>query len=81
MQSALPVEVVKQHPGPLTVQRRVLVNVPGKFFPGLQSAEQKLDYPGEPVEFKERHVFARHAKAWGAAHTGPGLRIIPLVSP
>ena len=55
----------------------MIVNIPGKFFPSLTGAEQAAFYPGEPVEFKERHIFARHAKAWGAAHTGPGLRVIP----
>ena len=42
-QAALDVEIIKQHPGPQTAARRVKANVPGKFFPQLQPAEQKLD--------------------------------------
>lgn len=44
---------------------------PGKFFPALQAAEQKVDYDVEAIEFMEKHKFAAHAKGWGAAHTGP----------
>lgn len=58
------------------MERRVLVDIPGKFFPQLQPSEQAAFYQGEPVEFKERHKFSSHAKAWGAAHAGPGIRII-----
>ena len=76
VQTALQVEVVKQYTGVITVQRRVVVKVPGKFFPQLQPSEQKDFYEGEAVEHHVRHTFARHAKAWGAAHTGPGIRII-----
>ena len=58
-------------------ERAVKVLVLGKHFPALQPSEQKvLDYEGTAVEFKERHTFARHAKAWGAAHTGPGIRFL-----
>jgi len=28
------------------------------------------------MEFHERHVFQSHAKAWGQAHTGPGIRFV-----
>ena len=75
-QTALAVEVIKHYAGPVQVQRRVMVNVPGKHFPQLQAAEQAADYPGTAVEFKERHQFPLHRKAWGAAHTGPGMRFI-----
>ena len=33
-------------------------------------------YWGTAVEFRERQKFPRHAKAWGAEHTGPGIRFI-----
>ena len=66
-QTELAVEVIKQFPGQQQVDRRVKVKVPGKFFPQLQSAEQAQFYEGEAVEFKHRHVFPRHLKAWGAA--------------
>ena len=69
-------DVIKQYPGPLTVSRAVKVDVPGKHFPQLTGAEQKASYTGTAVEFTERHTFARHLKAWGAAHTGPGIRFI-----
>lgn len=75
-QTALSVDVIKQYPGQLQVDCRVIVNIPGRFFPQLTGAEQAAFYPGEPVEFKERHKFGTHVKAWGAAHTGPGLRVI-----
>ena len=67
-------DVIKQYPGPLTVSRAVKVDVPGKHFPQLTGAEQNASYTGTAVEFTERHTFARHLKAWGAAHTGPGIR-------
>ena len=69
-------DVIKQYPGPLTVSRAVKVDVPGKHFPQLTGAEQNASYTGTAVEFTERHTFARHVKAWGAAHTGPGIRFI-----
>ena len=75
-QATLQVDAIKQHSGAVTVQRRVKVNVPGKHFPGLQAAEQKTCYEGKPVEFSERHKFSAHAKAWGVAHTGPGIRFL-----
>jgi hypothetical protein len=64
-QTALEVEIIKQYPGPQQVQRAVKVNVPGKHFPQLQPAEQKVDYEGVATEFSEKHKFAQHAKAWG----------------
>ena len=73
-QVLLDVEIVKQHPGPQQVNRSVVVNVPGKHFPQLQTAEQKIAYPGTAVEFSERHKFERHLRAWGGPHTGPGIR-------
>ena len=74
-QTSLVVEVVKQFPGQQQVDRRVKVQVPGKFFPTLQPSEQAQFYEGEAVEFKHRHTFQRHLKAWGAGHTGPGIRL------
>lgn len=62
-QTALSVEIVKKHPGPVQVTRRVKVNVPGKHFPQLTAAEQAADYEGTAVEFCERHSFPRHLKA------------------
>ena len=53
-----------------------MVDVPGKHFPQLTGAEQNASYTGTAVEFTERHTFVRHGKAWGAAHTGPGIRFI-----
>ena len=41
-QSALQVDVIKQYGGLVTIQRRVKVKVPGKHFPQLQAAEQKV---------------------------------------
>ena len=67
---------IRHHPGQIQVTRRVKVDVPGKHFPQLQPAEQAMAYPGTAVEYQERHVFPRHVKAWGAAHTGPGMRLI-----
>ena len=49
------VEHIKQHPGPVQVTRKVVVDVPGKHFPGLQPAEQKAVYSGTAVEYRERH--------------------------
>ena len=69
-------DVIKQYPGPLTVSRAVKVDVPGKHFPQLTGAEQNASYTGTAVEFTERYTFARHGKAWGAAHTGPSIRFI-----
>ena len=65
LQSALSVDVVKQYTGPTTVARRVVVDVPGKFFLTLTASEQREFYKGEPVEYKERHTFGQHNKAWG----------------
>ena len=70
------VERVKQYPGQQQVDRAVEVNVPGKHFPQLQPAEQAAFYVGTACEYKERHDFPRHLKAWGAAHKGPGIRFV-----
>ena len=70
------VEAIKQYPGMVQVTRKVKVDVPGKHFPQLQAAEQKQSYSGTAVEYAERHKFDRHLKAWGQAHTGPGIRFI-----
>jgi len=67
VQTALDVERVKQYPGPQQVSRAVVVNVPGKHFPQLLTAEQLKAYPGTAVEFADRHKFAQHNKAWGLA--------------
>jgi hypothetical protein len=72
-QQQMQVDVIKQHPGPTQVLRRVLVNVPGKHFPAFHAREQSTSYIGTAVEFKERHKFFRLVKAWGAEHTGPGI--------
>ena len=65
---------IKQYGGQLTVDRRVRVQAPGKHFTGLTPAEAKQHYWVVAVEFRERHPFERHARAWGQAHTGPGIR-------
>ena len=49
-QSALQVDVIKQYGGLVTVQRRVKVKVPGKHFPQLSPAEQKVEYEGETTQ-------------------------------
>ena len=67
---------IKQYPGQVQVNRAVKVKVPGKHFSGLTAPEQKLDYWATAVEYRERYQFERHNKAWGAAHTGPGIRFI-----
>ena len=69
-------DVIKQYPGPQQVQRAVKVNVPGRHFPQLQPAEQAVLYEATAVDFAERHKFEKHLKAWGAAHTGPGIRFV-----
>ena len=73
---ALGVEVIRQYPGQVQVTRRVRVKVPGRHFPQLSTAEKKVDYWGEAVEFTERHEFGRHLQAWGDKHRGPGIRFI-----
>ena len=67
---------IKQYPGQIQVTRRVKVKVPGKHFTGLTAAEQKLDYWVTAMEFRERYPFERYSKAWGPAHTGPGIRFV-----
>ena len=76
VQQALNVEVVKQYPGQQQVDRAVKVMIPGRHFPGLEAAEQRVDYEGTAVEYVQRHTFGRHLKAWGAAQTGPGIRFV-----
>ena len=75
-QGTLEVERIRQYPGQIQVVRRVQVRVPGKHFPSLTAAEQKQFFDGTAVEFAERHKFAQHLKAWGSAHTGPGIRFL-----
>ena len=69
-------EPIKQYAGQVQVKRAVKVECPGKHFPGLTPQEQKLDYQVTAMEFRERYVFERHTKAWGQAHTGPGIRFV-----
>ena len=69
-------EPIKQYAGQVQVTRNVKVECPGKHFPGLSAHEQKLDYWVTAMEFRDRYVFQRHNKAWGAAHTGPGIRFV-----
>lgn len=69
-------EVIKRHPGPQQVDRAVVVKLPGKHFPQLQAAEQAVFHDGQAVEYAERHKLSVHHKAWGGAHTGPGIRFI-----
>jgi hypothetical protein len=61
-QGTLSIEVIKQFPGRETADRRVQVQVPGKFFPQLQTGEQNAIYWGEAVEFRERHKFPQHGR-------------------
>ena len=44
--------------------------------PALTPSEQKEEFWGTAVEAADRHKFLRHLKAWGDAHTGPGIRFI-----
>ena len=69
-------EPIKQYAGQVQVLRAVKVECPGRHFPGLSANEQKLDYWVTAMEFRDRYVFQRHNKAWGAAHTGPGIRFV-----
>ena len=75
-QLELSVDHIRQHKGQPQVDRGVKVQVPGKHFPGLQPAEQKVFYEGTAIEHAERHKFLQHHKAWGSAHTGPGIRFV-----
>ena len=65
---------IKQYPGQLQVNRAVRVKAPGKFFNNLTAAERARDYLVGAVEYRERYAFERHPKAWGGAHTGPGIQ-------
>ena len=76
MQPELAVEHIKQYPGHVQAARKVKVQLPGKHFPQLTPSEQKDTYWATAVESAERHKFSRHLKAWGDAHTGPGMRFI-----
>ena len=67
---------IKQCAGQKQVTQAVRVQVPGKHFTGLSASEQKLDYWVSAMEFRERHAFERNLKAWGSAHTGPGIRFV-----
>ena len=67
---------IKQYAGQKQVTQAVRVQVPGKHFTGLSASEQKLDYWVSAMEFRERHAFERNLKAWGSAHTGPGIRFV-----
>mmetsp|Transcript_55188 Transcript_55188/g.109587 ORF Transcript_55188/g.109587 Transcript_55188/m.109587 type:complete len:93 (+) Transcript_55188:319-597(+) len=51
-QTELGFERIRQFPGQVQVDRRVKVDVPGKFFPQLQPSEQAKVYEGEAVEFR-----------------------------
>ena len=42
----------------------------------LSAAEQAVSYKGTAVEHALRHSFGIHRKAWGAAHTGEGMRFV-----
>ena len=68
-------EPIKQYPGQIQVTRSVRSKAPGKHFPGLTAHEQKADYWATAVEYRDRIAHLRN-KAWGAAHTGPGIRFI-----
>ena len=37
---------------------------------------KKEFYEGTSTEYQERHKFLQHSKAWGSAHTGPGIRFV-----
>ena len=65
---------VKQYPGQQQVDRAVVVNAPGRHWPGLTPAQQKQVYLVTAVEYRERHNFPRHIRAWGAAGRFPGIR-------
>ena len=69
-------DLIRQHRGPVQVTRAVKVKVPGKHFPQLTASEQKELLEGTVCEYAERHKFELHRKAWGQAHTGPGIRFI-----
>ena len=58
------------------MDRHVKVQVPGKHFPALTTAEKRVFYSGEAAEYRERHDFPRHLQAWGEKHTGPGIRFL-----
>ena len=71
-------EAIKQYPGQIQVTRAVKVKAPGKHFTTTCEAQRPLLTTGRRrrMEYKERYGFELHAKAWGTAHTGPGIRFI-----
>ena len=38
------------------------------------------DYWATAVEYKERHLFERHQKGWGTAHTTPAPASVPFIA-
>ena len=64
VQPILELERIKQYPGRLQVDRRVMVNAPGRFFTQLLPADQAKDYPGEP---QAQAAGAASSSAAGAA--------------
>ena len=42
--------------------------------------KQYPDYWATAVEYKERHLFERHQKGWGAAHTTPAPASVPFIA-
>jgi len=67
---------IRQYPGQSQVTRGVRVKAPGTHWTGLTRTEQQVHYWVCAMEFRERHAFQSHAKAWGQAHTGPGMRFV-----
>ena len=72
--------IIKKHLGPVQVTRRVQVDVPGKHFPTLQSAEQAALYKGTAVEFSEKHASANSA-ATAPRHRSLAGRVWPPTWP
>ena len=71
--AAFGVEVIKQHPGPVQVQRAVRVQVPGKHFPQLTPAEQRAYYWAVAVEHTRREAPLRAAcQGLGRSSHGAG---------
>ena len=68
-------DILKQYPGQQQVDRAVEVSVPGRFFHWLPAADQKNNFTGSAIEFRDRHDFERH-RAWGVAHTGAGIHFV-----
>ena len=68
-------EPIKQYQGQVQVTRSVRVETPGRHYNNLTGPEAQASYWATVVEFKERQPFPQH-KAWGAKHTGPGIRYV-----